>query len=175
MDARIELDDLQVRAALQRLASFGRGASAPVMQAIGRYMKSSTQLRFRSQSGPDGQQWWPSQRAKQEGGQTLRLTGRLRNSITWRAGADYAEAGTNVAYAAAHQFGVRKLVTIKAHRRMRKINDAQKHRVAVRAGIVKSHVRLLFLPRRPYLGFSQDDRAGILNILLDGIEKAKNG
>lgn len=174
MDPRIDLNDAQVLAALRRLANFGRAAT-PVMQAVGQYMKASTQLRFRSQSGPDGEKWLPSQRAKREGGQTLRLTGRLRNSITWRAGPDYAEAGTNVVYAAAHQFGVRKLVTISAHRRMRKINDTQRQRVAVRAGKVKSHVRLMFLPQRPYLGFSPDDRVAILDILLRGVEMAKNG
>ncbi len=32
-------------------------------------------------------------------------TGRLRNSVTFRSGADFAEIGTNVAYGAIHQFG----------------------------------------------------------------------
>lgn len=174
MDPRIDLRDAQVMAALRRLAAFGRGAVA-VMRNVARYMKSSAQLRFRRQAGPDGQRWWPSRRAKEDGGQTLRLTGRLLRSITWRAGPDYAEAGTNVAYAAVHQFGIRKLVTIRAHRRMRKIQDADRQRVAVRASQVKTHVRLLFLPRRPYMGFGAEDRLAIRDILLEGIEAAKNG
>ncbi len=53
-----------------------------VSRAIGRYFKTSVQLRFRAQAAPDGTRWRPTQR----GGQILRLTGRLRNSITYRAG-----------------------------------------------------------------------------------------
>lgn len=174
MQPGIQLNDAQIMSALQRLAAFGRGAIS-VMQDIARFMKSSAQLRFKKQAGPDGMRWWPSQRAKREGGQTLRLSGRLQRSITWRAGAGYAEAGTNVEYAAAHQFGIRKLVNIRAHRRMRKLKDGDGRRVAVRSSQVKSHVRLLFLPRRPYLGFGDTDRVVIRDMLLEGIESAKNG
>lgn len=174
METGIQLNDVQVMAALRRLAAFGRGA-LPTMREIGVYMKSSMQLRFRSQAGPDGQRWWPSQRAKREGGQTLRLTGRLMRSITWRAGPTFAEAGTNVPYAAAHNFGIRKLVTIRAHRRMRKIQDSENRRVAVRASRVKTHVRLMFLPKRPFAGFSTADRAEILDILREGAERAVSG
>lgn len=49
------------------------------MTEVGRYLKTSTQLRFRAQRGPDGTAWKPTHR----GGQVLRLSGRLRNSITY--------------------------------------------------------------------------------------------
>lgn len=62
-----------------------RLTNSDAAHAIGRYLKTSTQLRFRAQKGPDGKAWPPSQRARAEGGQTLRLTGRLRNSITYRS------------------------------------------------------------------------------------------
>lgn len=169
MEASITLNDVQVLAMLERLRGLSGGRALPVMQDIGRYMKTSTQLRFRSQQGPDGQRWWPSQRAKSEGGQTLRDSGRLFRSLTWRAGPNFAEAGTNVIYAAAHQFGIRKVVTIKAHRRMTKGRN-KAGGVSVKSRPVKSHARLMFLPRRPFAGFSPADRREILDILREGIE-----
>lgn len=68
---------------LQRAWGGERLTGADAARAIGRYLKTSTQLRFRAQKGPDGQAWPPSQRVIARGGQTLRLTSRLRNSITY--------------------------------------------------------------------------------------------
>lgn len=162
MDARIELNDQQVNAALQRLRDSG-GNTSGVMGQIARYMKTSTQLRFRAQAGPDGQKWWPSNRAQKEGGQTLRNSSNLFNNITWRATSRSAEAGTNVVYAAAHQFGIRKIISIRPHRRETK--RSKDGRVSVKSSPVRGHARLMFLPRRPFLGFSNQDRSRILEIL----------
>lgn len=60
-----------------------RLTGADVARAMGRYLKTSTQLRFRDQEDPEGRPWRPSQRVALHGGQTLRLSGRLRNSITY--------------------------------------------------------------------------------------------
>lgn len=49
--------------------------------------------------------WKPSMRAVLEGGQTLSDTGRLRRSFTHRAWPDGFAIGTNVLYAATHQYG----------------------------------------------------------------------
>lgn len=68
---------------LQRAWGGQRLTGADAARAIGRYLKTSTQLRFRAQKTPDGQAWPPSQRVLAHGGQTLRLTSRLRNSITY--------------------------------------------------------------------------------------------
>ena len=106
-DVTIKLNDSGVRAALEKLRlglPLG-GSMLPAMQIMGRVLKTGAQLRFRSTSGPDGAAWEKSFRAKHEGGQTLSLTRRLRNSITYTATAGTATVGTNVAYAAIHQFG----------------------------------------------------------------------
>ena len=106
-DVTIKLNDSGVRAALEKLRlglPLG-GSMLPAMQIMGRVLKTGAQLRFRSTSGPDGAAWEKSFRAKHEGGQTLSLTRRLRNSITYTATASTATVGTNVAYAAIHQFG----------------------------------------------------------------------
>lgn len=168
MEARITIDDKQVLAMLERLRALSDGRAQPVMQDIARYMKTSTQLRFRTQRAPDGRSWWPSARAKAQGGQTLRDSNRLFRSITWRAGPNFAEAGTNVVYAAAHNFGIRKVVSIKAHRRMTKGRN-RAGGVSVKSSPVKSHARLMFLPQRQFAGFSQADRTEILRILAEGV------
>lgn len=68
---------------LERAWDGDRPTSADVARAIGRYFKTSTQLRFRAQQGPDGKPWQKSKRVLARGGQTLRLTSRLRNSVTY--------------------------------------------------------------------------------------------
>lgn len=72
--------------AIARAYAGERITGREAMSSVGRYFKTSTQLRFRDQRGPDGRAWEPSQRVKARGGQTLRLTGRLRNSLTYIAG-----------------------------------------------------------------------------------------
>lgn len=86
-----ETDGTEVIAIMNDLLSraFEGGESVSGRQAgteIARYLKTSVQLRFREQKGPDGKAWKPSLRATRTGGQTLRLTSRLRNSITGAAG-----------------------------------------------------------------------------------------
>lgn len=106
-DVTIKLNDSGVRAALEKLRlglPLG-GSMLPAMQNMGRVLKTGAQLRFRSTSGPDGAAWEKSFRAKHEGGQTLSLSRRLRNSITYTATGSSATVGTNVVYAAIHQFG----------------------------------------------------------------------
>lgn len=106
-DVTIKLNDSGVRAALEKLRMglpLG-GSMLPAMQNMGRVLKTGAQLRFRSTSRPDGAAWEKSFRAKHEGGQTLSLSRRLRNSITYTATGSSATVGTNVVYAAIHQFG----------------------------------------------------------------------
>lgn len=57
-----------------------------IARAWGRYLKTSTQLRFRAQKAPDGRPWKPSKRVIAHGGVTLRLSSRLRNSIAYDVG-----------------------------------------------------------------------------------------
>lgn len=171
-DARIELDDARVRIALERLRDFPRDEARGAMAQIARYMKTAAQLRFRNQAGPDGRAWVPSKAAKKRGGQTLRDTNRLFRSLTWRAGPDYAEAGTNVVYGPVHQFGILKVVSIRAHRRITRRTHGERGAVSVRSTPIKASRRLMFLPARPFLGFSDADANRILDILRRRIEAA---
>lgn len=102
-ELRIRLDKQPVSQALIRLQAalpIG-GDMSPAMRGLAQILKSGAQLRFRAGRGPDGIAWRPTRR----GGQTLRDTGRLRNSITSAFSDSTATVGTNVIYAAIHQFG----------------------------------------------------------------------
>lgn len=107
IEGRIKLDSKEVSAGLERLRlSLPLGGSMkPAFTSIGRIVKTGTQRRFREQRTPDGKRWKPSQRVEREGGQTLRLSGRLQRSYTYQADDSSAEIGTNVVYGAIQHFG----------------------------------------------------------------------
>jgi len=114
------------------------GDLTPAMDEIGSMAVTSALDRFEKGRGPDGTAWPPSLRALEEHGQTLILSGRLRTSVTWKAGPREVEVGTNVIYAAIHQLGG------KAGRG-----------------------RKTEIPARPYLGLSRDDETEIDAIIGD--------
>lgn len=107
VDVRVRIDDQQVLAAIARLrmALPETGDMRPAMRQLAQVLKSQAQMRFRAKRAPDGTEWKPSRRAEQEGGQTLSLSRLLRNSITAAHDARSATVGTNLQYAAIHQFG----------------------------------------------------------------------
>ena len=133
----VEVDDAALRETIKRLI----GAIAnprKAMDQIGSHLVAATIYRFERERAPDGKPWRKSIRALAEGGQTLTDTSRLRDSITHNVAADgrSVDVGSNVVYAAIHQFG----------------GQAGKGRKVT-------------LPPRPYLGIDEGNRAAISNIV----------
>lgn len=173
MDVRLTVDDARVLRALEKLNLYSSGHARPAMSEVGRYIKTTVQLRFDRQQGPDGVRWKPSIRAKKTGGQTLRKTSRLRNSFTVVATDRDVAVGTNVVYAAAHQFGVHKIESVGAHRRIstRKASRKNGGRVSALNYSVRAHTRMANTPIRAFLGFNRDDVTEILAIFQDHIRR----
>lgn len=73
----------------------------PLLDRLGRVMLTDTQMNFRQQQEPSGKKWKPTAR----GGQILSDTGRLKRSIRMQVDGDAVYIGTNLIYAATHQFG----------------------------------------------------------------------
>lgn len=121
----------------------------PLMDELGGAMVASTQQRFEEEKAPDGTPWERSARAVHEGGQTLRDSNRLYQSITHRAEPDKVTWGTNVIYAAVHQFGA----TIRA-------KSANALAFSLPGGDF-AQVQKVEIPARPFLGVSRDDQAEI--------------
>ena len=138
------------------------GAKASVdftvpMAAIADLMRSETVLNFETERGPDGTPWLPSQRAREDGGLTLTDTGHLRQSITAASDAGSAIIGTNLIYAAVHQFGG----TIRP-----KAKKALRTPFGPRASVG--------IPARPFIGFGPalvENIEAILAAHLDGAIK----
>ena len=116
MKIDIEIKDQKALQALNFLARLGYDPS-PVMQAIAGVLADNIEEAFQSEQSPEGEAWLRRCRIRQSNserspvigqGQKLQQTGRLANSITSSFGRDYAVAGTNVIYAATHQFGAKK-------------------------------------------------------------------
>lgn len=116
-DFTVEIQDAQLRAALQALAGRVRNAQ-PAMEDIARALRNHTEDAFDNERSPFGAAWeelaestierrekerhWP--------GPILQITGQLAGSISSAAGADWASVGVGKAvgdkgYGAIHQFG----------------------------------------------------------------------
>lgn len=136
-----------------------------VFQSIGEWLVESTQHRFDTSTGPDGEQWAPISPASYDiwlnrsgGGnrflgrdgrlndagteavaarKPLLDTGRLKESIAYQLGNDNVMVGTNVEYAATHQFGAAQGAF-----------GATKRGAPIPYGAI---------PARPYLGISAED------------------
>ena len=93
--------------------------------------------------------WKTSIRAAQEGGKTLIQSAQLRNSIHDKSDASGFAVGTNVKYAATHQFGEPGR-TIRARKK-----KALRFQVGGK-WVTKKQVRIT-IPARPFLGLSEDD------------------
>ena len=137
-------------------ALFRRGQDmSPLMDQIGAYGEESSRYRFESQKGPDGKTWEKSARAKAEGGQTLRDTGQYEASITWSAGSDFAQWGTNWPWAHVHQDGM----TIRA-----KGDGPMKFFVP---GVGWRSAMEIEIPARPVFGIDADDNTEIAALIHD--------
>lgn len=152
----VHLDDRDLETGLLTLLRKSRDMR-PALRDIGEMLVSSTHERFENEEDPEGNSWTPSRRAKDDGGQTLSVSGRLRNSITSRVSAIGVEVGTNVKYAAIHQFGG-------------EIKPKTAAALVFEVGDRLVFARKVQMPARPYLGISDDDRQEAIDIVKDYLE-----
>lgn len=162
-------------AALARLVGLS-GDLSPVTGAIARHLETSVDRRFEREQAPGGATWPKSIRARKTGGRTLTDTARLRQSITSDSDATTARVGTNVVYAAIHQFGGqidRQARTQTVYRSQKAVRDGDFRFVKKRKSdfaqdfAVGAHV--IKMPARPFLGVDADDATAISDIILSAI------
>lgn len=150
----IKLEDRGVLAALALLQESLDDLS-PVMRAVSGVFADATERAFRDERDPASGASWPALRPvtirmrEKEGkwpGKILQKTsGGLAPSILPEYGSTYALVGTNKRYAATHQFGAAK----GAYGRTKR----------------GAPIPWGDIPPRPFLGFSEDDRTEILEIV----------
>ncbi|WP_130472361.1 phage virion morphogenesis protein [Candidatus Magnetaquicoccus inordinatus] len=98
---QINVGSSAVSGLLGRLAAQGADMSAAFREIAG-VMADSVEENFAREGRPP---WNRSIRAEREGGKTLQDSGRLAASINARSSSESAAVGTNLIYAAIHQFG----------------------------------------------------------------------
>lgn len=137
MSLQLTIDTKEVNSLIDRAMTLGKTRS--LMERTARVAHTDTTMNFRQSRDPDGNPWKPITSRK---GKPLLDTGRLRNSIVTSVSDDEASIGTNVEYAATHQFGA--VIKPKKGKYLTfKIGD----RFVKKTSVV--------IPARPFLGFGE--------------------
>lgn len=153
-----------------RIHALGELDRHDLLDAIGAEIETQTHRRIRDEkSGPDGTPWpnWFAEYAKTRHGNHSLLMGEgnLDDSIQSIVSGDDVETGSNLAYAAVHQFGSDDLVTVPAHQRL--ITQAFGRPLASPVWVnVDSYTFEQNIVERPYLGFS-DENWGDIAVVVD--------
>lgn len=153
MKIRIEVQDREVRAALNRMISLGSDLS-PVMRKIAGALESGVEDAFRKEQSPEGVAWddlsevTKARREKQRKwpGKKLQVSHDLAGSIHSRHDARSAVAGTNLVYATTHHFGAKKGA----------FGTGKKGSFPIPWGDI---------PARPFLGVSAETQGDIVKVL----------
>lgn len=156
MQIKVGIDDAEIKRGLADLAA-RMGNLSPVMRVIGETVRASVERNFAAGGRP---RWPASGRVKKEGGQTLSDTGRLRRSLTVAAGKDRVAVGTNVVYAAIHQFGGRTRPRVIKPRKAKALfwpGAAHPVKSVKHPGAV--------IPARPFLMVQTEDWTEIKNVI----------
>jgi phage virion morphogenesis protein len=155
----------------------------PVWANIGQILLESIMRNFLEHRAPDGAAWtpvsagyarWKSKKGKNPG-ELLTLSGRLRNSINARPENDSVTIGTNVVYAAIHQFGgtfglrsdistgrvvgerTQTLAFDECGRFMSRKTASRRKTGSTRIVIAKIGGHAMTMPARKFLGAREDD------------------
>ena len=164
----ISVEDAAARAMLNKL---GQMDTAPLMRRLGERIQAWTQDRFdaNQQQAPDGTPWaklnpkYAQNKPRHLQNRKLTLSGHLRKSIRWQLlDSQSVLVGTNVKYAAIHQFGGE----------IRAKGGSLRFRLA-NGGFAT--VQKVTMPARPFLGISDDDRDDILDIIQARIQERTQG
>lgn len=128
----------------------------PILSIIAMDMKKQIQSNIDKEMTADGKPWKKSKRAIKDGGTTLRDTGRLYNSFATHSTRSTARVGTNVKYARALNYGMKKgdngRITVNVKPFTRK--NGQK---------VKGHTRNIIspwgdIPERKFMSLSSEQK-----------------
>lgn len=120
------------------------GKTKELMETIGEVLVSGAKERFEDEKAPDGTAWV---KGKKKSGKTLSgQTGNLKKSITVNAGISEVVYGSNLEYAAIHQFGGTPEL---AHNKT--------------------------MPARPFIGISEEDDKEIKHMMALFMQDAFNG
>ncbi|SOZ12075.1 phage virion morphogenesis protein [Cupriavidus taiwanensis] len=171
--------------AIQRLEGFQR-SKRPVMRRVAGVMADAVEENFAQQGRPKWLGLAPATRKRRGDGKILEDSGRLASSIVSQVDSDSAAVGTNVRYAAIHQFGGEITraahsgwVRLRTDARGNLLRQGEKGRASRLAVFAKdSHKRVrtvrfttdgskVKIPARPFLALTQADADNIEQTVSD--------
>jgi phage virion morphogenesis protein len=157
----VTLDDAPIKSMLERL-EMGIRDDRGLLAILGEYGVASTQARFATQASPEGTPWTPLNQAyadfKGAGYDILTgPSGALKSSQHFVLGMSLVAWGSNMIYAAVHQFGA----TI-----VPKSAGALFFRLGL-GGVREVLAQSVTIPARPYLGISAEDAEEIVALTQD--------
>ena len=150
--ARFILDTSTLKPLEARVRVMASMDTSALMPRLGEYLLRSTQNRFKSQTAPDGTAWEAlaprtAKRKKYNPDKVLIERGFLRKGMAWQLlNKTTVEVGSNLAYAAAHQFGMKQ-------------GYAGRGKYKTRRGSFP--IPWGDIPARPFLGLSDQDERKI--------------
>ena len=170
---KIEINDADVTAAFARLSAALTNLS-PAMAETAELLRISTRDRIQAGTSPDGTPFAarsPTTLAayaarKQTSGGILVMTGTLQRQISVDSGSDFAEVGSDREYAAVMQFGAAQGefgAAIGRTKPSAKRPKSQDYFVTLPWGNI---------PARPFIGLSDSDRSGIIEILEEWLARS---
>ena len=101
---QITIEVKGIHEAISHLQKLGKTAKnlTPIHRQIGNILQNSIEESFESEASPFGEGW---KKSKKPSGKTLTDSGTLSSSFTTDADSTGVSVGTNLVYAAVHQFG----------------------------------------------------------------------
>lgn len=147
----IQADSSPIEAVLKQLGNFD-SLKDQLFDEIGVGLMDSVQHRFLTGTDVDGNPWKISWRARMQGDETLRDTGRLMNSYTHNVLSSGVEVGTDVVYAPHLHYGATILpkngqyITFAVGGQYRKVKQS-------------------IIPPRTQLGIDAEDEVMVLDIV----------
>jgi phage virion morphogenesis protein len=174
---KIDIDDTQVLAALNRLIDAGTDLR-PAMEDIGEYLVDSTRRRFQRAEAPDGTPWAPNSQTT-----ILQYLDKFSSSYSKKTG-KISSAGANRTAGKKPLTGETKQLSTKIYAR---VTD---HSVDVGSPLEYAGTQQFGakkgsftggkspwgdIPARPFLGLSNDDKVAVLDILQEHLSDALSG
>ncbi len=170
----ITVEDREVRELLERMRERGGARRGPMLREIGEIVQESVQRNFEERRGPDGASWpqvSPSyaEYKRKKGKDPLNIliwSRRLMGSIHPSVQGDAVLVGTDVVYAAIHQFGgtfARKQTLY--YKRDKSGRPGNKWVKKSKSDFAQDATVQTHMPARPYLGVREDDWPKIAEVI----------
>ena len=153
---QIKIDDIKIRNQLKHLQNKLHDMR-PIMRETAAIIKNSVRRNFELGGRP---KWVLSGRVKRDGGTTLIRTGILQRSIQSHYNSSTALVGTNLEYAAIHQFGGQTRAHIIRARDKKSLKFSAGGQTIFRRAVHHPGSRI---PARPFILLQDEDKAEILN------------